>query len=343
MISDNKKSLLILLNWNGSEDTLACCDSLTKDSEPYDVLIIDNASEEENFSKLLHGLRGGVCEVVNDSLQDNALLDEYQVHVSAILRYGHKKLFVLRSSVNHGFAKGCNLGARYASIYGYSSIMFLNNDTVVESDFFPKMLTTLKNCDAVIPQIRYFHDKSLIWNCGGDITKYGKRKYHFANQHANCNVPGNLEFSITFATGCALLFRTDYFIKIGMFSEKFFFGEEDIDLSLRLMKLQSKLICNPQAVIYHKVGASLAGDSTKLLRKAYIHYLNRFVNMKNHLGIMWFPWLIPSTIKIVINLMRINKLSLGESLHFAFKILKDAFVLEEVNKSKFETILNKGY
>ncbi len=99
-----------------------------------------------------------------------------------------------------------------------------------------------------------------------------------------------------------MLMKTKFYINSGMFTEKFFFGEEDIDYALRLKKQQAKVACVPCSIIYHKVGSSLAGDMNKLTRKAFIHYVNRFINMKSHLGFIWYLWLIPAVAKMVLNL-----------------------------------------
>ncbi|WP_338564494.1 hypothetical protein [Erwinia sp. E_sp_W01_6] len=173
---------------------------------------------------------------------------------------------------------------------------FLNNDTVVEPDFLELLIKKLDVATAVIPQIRFYSNKEIIWNCGGDINKYGKRKYFFSNvngEHVNFS---SGTFDITFATSCCLLFKVNSFIEIGMFTEDFFFGEEDIDLSLRMKERKLKMICEPASIIYHKVGASLAGDQRRLINKSYIHYLNRYINIRKHLGIKWYIWLIPSTL-----------------------------------------------
>lgn len=344
MIRKNQKCLFILLNWNGTADTLACVNSLMSENDQYDVLIIDNASGYEQYQALVNGMSDALsADVVEATRVSTALIDEYKIGEVTSFYYNETGFTVLQSKVNHGFSRGCNLGARISHDNNYRDILFLNNDTTVKPGFYAKMRDSLENCDGVIPQIRYFHNNELIWNCGGFITKYGKRKYLYSNEKADDVIICSDDFKVTFVTGCCLLFRTEYFISIGLFSEAFFFGEEDIDLSLRLKKSNARLMCNPEAIIYHKVGASLTGDSTRLLRKAYIHYLNRFVNMKNHLGGLWYLWLLPSSLKVMINVIRKNKLSLFASINFTAKIVKDAFTLTEVNKSKFEHVLKDGY
>lgn len=74
-----------------------------------------------------------------------------------------------------------------------------------------------------------------------------------------------------------------------MLSDLFFFGEEDFELSQRLKRFEYKLACLYDAIIYHKVGSSINGATGgENMAKIYIHYLNRFIDMRNY----WpkLPW-----------------------------------------------------
>lgn len=338
---NDSKTLIVLLNWNGSQDTIDCCRSLTNvkrvSEGSADVLIIDNCSKNESVEFLTAGMEN----LLGDSTEiqiSSELKSEYDLHRTVAYQNFH--LFL--SGRNHGFARGCNLGSIYAENNLYEYVLFLNNDTVVETDFLEPLLNSLKTADSVIPQIRYFYDKNIIWNCGGEISKFGSRKYFFAKKNIQDISFKKPVFPVSFATGCCIIFRTNYFKKIGRFSEKFFFGEEDIELSLRLRKLNAVVLCDTKSLIYHKVGASIQGEPEKLLRKAYIHYLNRFVNMKFHLGALWFLWLIPSTMKVFINLLVINKITIKCALKFVHILLRDSSSLSEVNKDKFDSVLQSG-
>lgn len=340
-MTNKQKILFVVLNWNGSQDTLDCCESIEKlkTSAQYEVetLIIDNNSGEDSFNYLCAGMKEKFGEPENLILSRD-IKTKYELLIG--LTYGKFHLF--RSKVNHGFARGCNLGAKYAEKEEYELMLFLNNDTIVESDFLEPLIYSIDNNDVVIPQIRYYKNKNIIWNCGGKISRFGSRKYFFAGKNIDAVEFPSLVFPISFATGCCILFRTRYFHKIGGFTEKFFFGEEDVELALRLSKLKSKIVCNTNSIIYHKVGSSIKGDREKLLRKAYIHYLNRCINMKLQLGRGWGFWLIPSIVKIMLNLFIINHVSIRECFNFLRALILDSMKLIEVNKDKFESVLKHG-
>lgn len=343
----NGRTLIILLNWNGASLTLDCCDSLSKLTLlSYDVLIIDNYSEIADYLKLNAGLQEISSSIdkfcSNDTqkqLNNTYMIDE----IKSFLINTDIKIMLARSLINHGFARGCNFGALFANILNYSYILFLNNDTIVDSEFLYKLFLYKNNYDITVPQIRYFDPNSVIWNCGGEINRFGSRRYYYANQNTAIIKAPEKPFSISFATGCCMLMETSFYIESGMFTEDFFFGEEDIDYALRLKKIKAKVACIPNSIIYHKVGASLSGDLTKLRRKAFIHYLNRFINMKKHLGFLWSAWLVPAIVKMALNLKVIYKLSVLQVIAFSLKVIIQSVRKSKVEKDYFEKIMRFGY
>jgi len=337
------RTLIVILNWNGSNDSIDCIKSLYDlDDCEYDILLIDNASKSEQLH-LLEEYFSFNFNVINESFLSKKLESFY---INDLIEYQHPelkaKIYFAKSLVNHGFAKGCNIGVKIANEIGYENTLLLNNDTVVEPNFLTKMLGSLLHSDAVIPQIRFYEPKNRIWNCGGSINKFGKRKYFFNGKNVDSLINNNEDFNVTFATGCCLLLKTKKFIDIGLFSEKFFFGEEDIDFSLRMLKENWNVVCNPTSIIYHKVGASLSGDEEKQLRKACVHYLNRFINMKKHLGLLWIIWLLPASLKMITNLIKINKIKFSYAIKLSLKIIYKSFKLDGVAKELFEDIIFNG-
>jgi GT2 family glycosyltransferase len=202
-------------------------------------------------------------------------------------------------------------------------------------DFLTKMVEQLMTDpfpDAVIPQIRYYHDKDKIWNCGGRLF-FGFRKYYYSGKSYR-KLPAKRYLRITFATGCALLFNPDI---IGLLTERFFFGEEDIDFSYRLMKQNKRMICALDAVIYHKVGQSFNSCSKNVNKGAiFIYYLNRFVNMKiqfNNL-LIWNIWRFIYSFYIFYLLSK--NFSFRELNRFMRLLWIKSSLLTEVSKQEFD-------
>ena len=43
---------IILVNWNGADDTIACLESLSRMTEPHFVVIADNSSSDDSVSRI---------------------------------------------------------------------------------------------------------------------------------------------------------------------------------------------------------------------------------------------------------------------------------------------------
>jgi GT2 family glycosyltransferase len=271
---------VVILNWNGEGDTIECLKSIRRSvAAGFVPVVVDNGSKAESierlkrecgqiFSRVLY-LRGSEPSAPGGT--PRAELAEYR---------GEDSLVFIENGENLGFAKGNNVGVRFAESIGAEWVMLLNNDTVVAPEAFQELRRFLRghpSFTAITAQVRHFDSNTRIQNCGGDLTYFGSRKYKFANMDAS-SVPESDFSVVTFVTGCALLFK---YKVTGALTEDFFFGEEDYEFSLRMRKLGLEMACAHGAVVYHKVGASIA-RSSKPLGAILVHYVSRLINTRNH-------------------------------------------------------------
>lgn len=330
------RTLVVILNWNGWEDTVACCRSLSAAGlTETDVLIFDNGSDNDSVVQIKNYLSRMAEKQDNETLECRSVPFSLSVFVCSGL------IFKLHEcSENLGFAKGCNFAAAYAKKAGYEYLLLLNNDTTVEADAFVRMRETLdeEKADIVIPQIRYFNEPDKFWNCGGEITRWGRVKYyHSGDSVASVNLPSN--FPVGFATGCCLLCKVDFFIDIGGFTERFFFGEEDVELSLRLKGNACRTICDTRAVVFHKVGSSLRGDDELLSRKGYVHVLNRLVNMRSYMPLfLWVFWALAVCLRLYFS----RSYSFPRPMSYVVKLFVESCMVNGVDKYRFREIINSG-
>lgn len=263
---------IVIINWNGYEDTIECLDSLHKCKQSdFFVVVCDNGSTNDSVSQITK-----FC--TNRWPFESFELTDTKPDVT--ITSGHVILYQLGQ--NNGFSRGNNLGLQFASFFSPDYYLLLNNDTVVEPDFLNKLVNYQKNTPDVkvlTPLIHYFYDKSLIWNGGGNIY-WGFRKYHFADKHESV-VPDKESISCTYITGCALFFVPELLDdNHNLLTERFFFGEEDFEFGLRMKKRKVKMACVLSSIIYHKVGGSRKVKSKKL-GHVYIHYLNRLIDVRH--------------------------------------------------------------
>lgn len=268
---------IILLNFNGATDTLECLESLRNARlGGAAVILIDNGSSDDSVERLLSwNKKHQFFRLVSEELAESA--EWVGNNLSAPFRAGHEHTLLL-STDNLGFAGGNNLGARLALARGGREVLLLNNDTTVAPDFLiPLRAAAREQPEAVlIPQIRLYHQPDRLWNCGGDLRWPGRKVYHYQNTPV-AGLPTDELLPVTFVTGCALWYRP---AATGLLTERFFFGEEDMEFSLRLRDKGIKAYCVPGSVVYHKVGSTLENN----FRKSEIFTLKRLVNLRTRGG-----------------------------------------------------------
>ena len=262
---------IVILNWNGWEDTIECIESLYKSvNVEFSVVIVDNGSTDDSIGKLSDHISKMEARFIS-------------LHEGEMLKgpLQHRDIILYKLNDNHGFAKGNNLGLQLMAEQSVDYYWILNNDTIVEENSLEILKTFMDNNElylACTPQIRYYSPNNRIWNCGGELF-FGFRKYYY--KEADDVVFKDDSFDITFVTGCALFIRPDLLDNNKhLFTERFFFGEEDFDFSLRMKSENRKMACCTRSVIYHKVSASTKKHDE--LPKTFIHYLNRYINIKLH-------------------------------------------------------------
>ena len=264
---------ILILNWNGFKDTIECIKSLlAMDTEEFWIVVGDNGSTN-----------GSVAEISEYLAKEKIHFHTAELGNTHNLNLGKKDVVLLEMTQNHGFSKGNNLMIEFIAQYKPQNYLLLNNDTTVEPDFLSKLVEFKNNNSSykvLTPLIYYFSNPTMVWNAGGKL-QYGFNKYHYAKQIVeNKNLPDSIK--CTFITGCALFFGEDLLMGTKLFTEKFFFGEEDFEFSMRMKRQNVKMACVTSSVIYHKVSAS--SKKVTNLNKVFIHYLNRFINLKDFLN-----------------------------------------------------------
>jgi len=335
MNEEEIKINIIVLNYNGFIDTSECILSLLElEYSNFKVILIDNCSKLNEYNKLKEW-------VINQKLiaEQNILYFNNEQNIVGNINF-ESQFTIIRNYENLGFANGNNVGIEYAKQQGADFVYLLNNDTEVEPDSLSKLVNFMHSNDyaAITPQIRLFDPPDKIWNCGGNYSWPGNVSFHYGNADIK-DVPQEGHKDISFITGCALLY--DY-KKIGPLSTKFFFGEEDNELSFRIRRMKLKMACVYDSIIYHKVSRSIKKSANATANRAQILYLNRFINFKDQYSFInyWVCILINTTYGIPMLMIR-HKIGLLKSIKIFYTCIKDATNLDRVSKSKFESILNQ--
>lgn len=278
-----KELAIIILNWNGTRDTIECLESLEK-SGVYDIFVMDNGSSEEEKNELLNYVKRG--KYTNDYVVGKDI-ESVMENKSA--------LKVITYKTNLGFAGGNNYIAEKINEY-YEYILLLNNDTEVPSKSIESMLQCMKEnlYTAITCDIRYFYDKNLLWNAGGKFTFYGERKYYSQKKIDKLKNRGIKHIQVDFITGCAMMVSSAYLKKYGLFTNRFFHGEEDFNFCLKAKRRHARIGVDLDAIIYHKVGRTLrhnSDDKQRVFNSKVLHYSNRAIDYKEfYCKSKWLFW-----------------------------------------------------
>ena len=322
-----KDLAIILLNYNGSQDTIECIQSIdaSKTEYQYDVYILDNGSEKKN-----------------QVILEDYIKSRNDFNCSSFEKFKEDRLrgkFLIISDVNAGFAGGNNKIIH--EIYkDYAYVLLLNNDTVVTTDFLEKMLDFL-NAD---PETGYascridnYYDRSLLWNCGGKLTPWGLRKYYSETELKKMPEVIPAEF----ITGCALFIRSSIIEKYGALTDDFFHGEEDFNFCWRMKKNHIKGACINKTFVYHKVSASSQKSGAQPGKMAG-YYVCRIIDMHQfYPTIIWYAWKTALSVVLAMRWKRTGY-TLSERRRMQ-DILKRASKLKAINKEDTLRIWNLEY
>lgn len=217
---------IIILNWNGVNDTLLCLDSLLQQSyNDFQIVVIDNGSTDNS----------------------KPLLDKYQKKHS-------DKVIVIYNPVNFGFAGGVNTGIEWALNDDFEYIALFNNDAEADRDWLEQLVEAAKPSEIGISTGLLLHgDGKTIDSTGDWYTNWGLPFPRNRGEKTDQAAKGGLVFS---ASGGASLYKTATLRNIGLFDEDLFAYYEDTDISFRAQLAGYKIAYNPKAIAYHKQGAT---------------------------------------------------------------------------------------
>lgn len=217
---------VIVLNWNGINDTLTCLDSLRNQTyENFSIVVVDNGSSDSSVKQL----------------------KEYKLK--------HESITILYNKSNLGFAGGVNTGINFALKNSFDSIALLNNDAIVDPDWLKALVDNSKDGIGIVTGLLLRDDGLTIDSTGEQYSMWGLAFPNNRNKKLAKAPQAGLVFG---ATGGASLYRADLFQTIGLFDETFFAYYEDADISFRAQLAGYKVYYTPKAIAYHKQGATSA-------------------------------------------------------------------------------------
>ena len=252
-----KELAVIILNWNGRkllEQFLPVASrySITEDA---DLIVADNGSTDDS-------------------------VEWVKAH--------HPEVKVLSFSENYGFAEGYNKAIKQTQ---YKYTILLNSDVEVTEGWTEPLLDFMRrngDVGALQPKIRSWRERSKFeyaGAAGGYLDKLGypycRGRLFDSIEVDNGQYDGKV-VDICWASGAALMVRTDLYLKVGGLDKRFFAHMEEIDLCCRIHAAGYRVVVVPDAMVFHVGGASLAQGNPK---KTYLNFRNNLLLLYKNMPI----------------------------------------------------------
>lgn len=252
-----KKVGIILINYgNYAERFLSACrDSLRTQNYPAELVniyIIDNASTSESLAYLNQAYHGAI----------------------------------VLPRIDGNYAAANNLGFRTASADGCEYLITVNMDTEMAPDWLGELVAALdSNPDAGIAQSKILlypktesEKKTPKINSLGNIIHFLGFGFTDGYGQPDREISAYPEIK-GYASGCSFIIRADVFKQVGGYNEEYYMYHDDLELSLKVKLLGSKIILAPKSVIYHKY------EFTRSTKMVYYMERNRYLTL-----MIFYPW-----------------------------------------------------
>jgi GT2 family glycosyltransferase len=218
---------VVVLNWNGIEDTEECLSHLAEQSfRDFHIVLIDNGSVEQDTEMKLEAIKA---------------------------QYGNL-ITIIRNKENQGFAGGVNIGIRHAFKGEYEFVALLNNDAVPADNWLEKLVESADARGSGITTGLLLHSDGTTIDSTGDWCSVWGLPFPRNRNDPRDHAPKSQK--VFSGSGGASLYSTKMLHEIGIFDETFFAYYEDTDVSFRAQLYGWEVYYTNQAVAYHKQGAT---------------------------------------------------------------------------------------
>lgn len=250
-----KKLAVIILNWNGEKllkEFLPAAVALTISPEA-DLFVADNGSAD-----------GSV----------------------AWIRAVFPQVKIIELGENLGFAEGYN---RAIDMTRYPCTVLLNSDVMVTPGWWQPLLKFMEenpDVGAVQPKIKSYRTPAMFeyaGAAGGYLDRLGYpycRGRFFDCIEEDTGQYDGAPADVCWASGAALMVRTELYLKLGGLDSRFFAHMEEIDLCCRMHSAGYRVCALSDSEVYHVGGASLKQGNPK---KTYLNFRNNLLLLHKNL------------------------------------------------------------
>ncbi len=226
------KIFVLILNYRRHHDTINCLRCLQKSDLPKNskIIILDNTADDSS---------------------------------AKIIRVKFPQIKLIKNKKNLGFAKGNNIGIRYALKHQATHILIINPDVCLPKKFFSPLLKNFQTnpqLGLVAPALKHQVKKKTYFGLDGYLDWSIAKPQHYSLTKITKTKPISAEF-LTFA--CVLI-SAKVFSQTGLIDERYFMYLEDVDFCLTARRQGFDLWLNPNIIATHQTSASFTHPRHKL-------------------------------------------------------------------------------
>lgn len=281
--SNCPKVAIIILNWNGWQDTIECLESLQRITYPnYQVIVIDNGSTDGSIEKIKAWAKGEIpveskffeykpdskpvqwIEYAQQTAEAGGIPEEAKLAELPVSR----RIILIQTEENLGFAGGNNVGIKYALTKNADYVFILNNDTVIEVEALTEMVqVTMKQSEIamVAPVVLNYWAPDFVDRLGIVLTMSGMG---FDRKHEK-------DGPLLCPSGVAALYSRSMLLSVvedgEFFDEGLFMYCEDMDICFRAAAKGFKASLASSSIVFYKGGSSLSGQDSP----ESVYFVNR--------------------------------------------------------------------
>lgn len=283
--------VVVVLNFNGWRDTVACVRSVLNDqasSSRCIVVVCDNDSSDGSMEALKGAFSSwpeGRALLVLDRAGAEA------GHGATGDAWADTPLVLVQNGANLGFAGGCNVGLRWALHSGATHFWLLNNDTEISPGARDALLARMASGPRIGlcgSRLVYHHDRRLVQARGGAVFDPRTATSRHIGVHEPVDQPEDaaaVEQQMSYVVGASMMATRAFVHQVGLMQEDYFLYFEELDWAVRGRAAGFLLAYAPASVVFHKEGATIGSshgrDGGSLLSMRFLSR-NRLLFTRRH-------------------------------------------------------------
>lgn len=302
------KVYIVIVNYKNPIDTVECLESVLKlEYSNCSIIVVDNSEDDNSVDYIKTWAIGETKEIATQFPElvyplapkplDFEIIHANQGRISDCM------LTILLTD-NRGFAAGNNDALKLIlKQKDFSYVWLLNNDTVIDPmslSYLVKQSTENSKVGIMGSKLMKYYKPTEMQGVGARYNKWiGKTTEIGAGEIDNGQYDRQMEFD--YVIGASMLVKREFLATVGVLEEDFFLYFEELDWALRGAKKGWRLNFCSNAIVFHKMGASISKEKGKssLISDFYM-VRNRILVSKKYYP-HTLPFIYLSMIMVVFN------------------------------------------